>query len=346
MDIPTQLDELSAAWLTAALGVSVSAYTVLDAHAGTTGRALIELEYTEASTLPPRLFVKLPPADEMQRAFVTSSGMGRREAMFYQQLSGEVPVRCPRCFYSAADDSGQAYIMLLENLTDSGCTFNNVSSHYSLEYVRTVLAAFARLHAAYWQTPRFASDLDWLEPPLQHEIALPLIESAIGQYADIMPPIFTEMGELYLTQADAIHRIWGEGPDTLIHGDVHDANFFMDGVEVGFLDWALAARGPGMRDVGYFLGATLERGDLLGLRALVEYYRRELASHGVTPPDYDVLWSQLQWHAAYVWVGATVTLAMGDAWLPLNYSLASLEKLHASMEYLGSVPSIRAALAR
>ncbi|MCR9106891.1 MAG: ecdysteroid 22-kinase family protein [Gammaproteobacteria bacterium] len=346
MEIPTHLDDLTPSWLSAALRVPVRACSLLNAHAGTTGRALIELDYAEASTLPSRLFVKLPPTDEMQRAFVTSSGMGLREVRFYQQLSGEVPLRVPRCYFAAAHDSGDAYIMLLENLTDNGCTFNNISHFYSLAYVRKVLAAFASLHAAYWESPRFSADLDWLQPPLQHDIALPLIESALEQYAGQMPPVFTQMGELYLHKTDAIHALWAQGPQTLIHGDVHDANFFMDNSKVGFLDWALVARGPAMRDVGYFLASALQQGDLRGLRALVEYYRRELASHGVAPPQYDVLWSQLQWHAAYVWVGATVTLAMGDAWLPLNYSLGSLEKLHAAMVYLDSVAAISSAIGR
>jgi len=45
-----------------------------------------------------------------------------------------------------------------------------------------------------------------------------------------------------------------------------------------------------------------------------------------------------------VWVGATVTLAMGDAWQPVSYVKASLERLHAAMESLGSVAALRSAL--
>ncbi len=210
-----------------------------------------------AVDLPRRLFVKLPPTDEMQRAFVTSSGMGRREARFYESLSAELPVRVPRCYFAASDDAGEAYIMLLEHLVDSGCTFNNASTRYSLDYVRQVLAAFARLHAAYWDSPRFASDLAWVQPPLQHDIALQLIAMSLETHATTMPPVFREMGELYLSRADDIHQLWLRGAPTLIHGDVHDANLFYDADQPGFLDWAMVARGPALRDVGYFLAGTL-----------------------------------------------------------------------------------------
>ena len=122
--------------------------------------------------MPARLFVKLPPTDELQRAFVTSSGMGRREALFYESLSAEVPVRVPRCYFAASDDAGEEYIMLLEHLEDSGCTFHNASTRYSIDYVRQVLAAFRQAACAYWESPRFDTDLHWVQPPLQHEIAV------------------------------------------------------------------------------------------------------------------------------------------------------------------------------
>jgi hypothetical protein len=343
--IPKDLGSLSRDWLTQVLDVPVSGFKVIDAHAGTTGRALLELDYEEQVDLPDRLFVKLPPTDELQRAFVISSGMGRRESMFYQGLSAELPVRVPRCYFADNDDTGEKYIMLLENLVDSGCTFNNASTRYSLDYIRQVLAAFARLHAAYWASPRFDSDLNWVQPPLQHEIAIQLVAQALELHSATMPDVFREMGELYLSAADDIHRLWQRGATTLIHGDVHDANLFFDGNGPGFLDWALVARGPAMRDVGYFLAGTLSPQDQRDSgNAMLTYYREQLLVLGVPAPSLEELRRQYQWHAAYVWVGAAVTLAMGDAWQPVDYVKASLERLHAAMDSLGTVEAIRSAL--
>ncbi len=345
LQIPRDLSSLSTEWLAHVLDAPVTGFAVVDANAGTTGRATLELDYATPVGLPHRLFIKLPPNDEMQRAFVTSSGMGRREARFYETLSAEIPVRLPRCYFAASDDAGEAYIMLLEHLVDSGCTFSNASTRYSLDYIRQVLAAFAHLHAAYWDSPRFASDLAWVQPPLQHEIAIPLIGQALQTHAATMPPVFREMGELYMAHANAIHRVWSQGTPTLIHGDVHDANLFYDVDQPGFLDWAMVARGPAMRDVGYFLAGTLTPQDQRYRSAdLLAYYREQLLALGAPAPSAQELWQQYQWHAAYVWVGATVTLAMGDAWQPVNYVMASLVRLHAAMESLGSVAAIRSAI--
>ncbi len=344
--IPLTPDEISPEWLTHVLDAPVTGCRVVDDHQGTTGRAVITLQY-EASVhaLPGRLFVKLPPADEQQRAFVQENGMGRREARFYRQLSREIPVRVPRCYHADWEDSGERYIMLLEHLEDSGCTFRNASTRYSLDYIRSVLAAFARLHATYWQSPRFDTDLAWVEPPLQHPIARRLVARALERHGAAMPPVFAAMGELYLAETDAIHAVWQQGADTLIHGDVHDGNLFFDGDEPGFLDWAVLARGPALRDVGYFLAGTLTPEHQRAHRhELLDYYRSQLLAGGAAAPPMADLYRQYQWHAGYVWLGAAVTLAMGDAWQPKNYLLRSLQRLHLALEELDTLEALREAL--
>ncbi len=348
LPIPASLSSITDEWLSEVLDQTVTGHRVVDAHAGTTGRGVIALSCEKGATLPERLFVKLPPDDAAQRLFVTTSGMGRREALFYQQLSDEVPLRVPRNYYAVANDSGEEYIMLMEHLEDSGCTFRNAStaraSGESMDYIKRVLAAFARLHAAYWNAPRFTQDLAWIDPLMQHEIAAQLVTSSLQQHGASLPAVFRAMAELYLAETDGVHRLWREGDVTLVHGDAHDGNLFMHGREPGFLDWAVLARAPGMRDVGYFLAATLEEGERDALPDLMRYYRQQLQAGGVSVPSEQLLWQQLQWHATYVWLSATVTFAMGDAWQPQRYALSALEKIHGAIEHLQSVSALREAL--
>ena len=342
--LPGRADEISAEWLSGILGLDVAAFRVEDAHDGTTGRALVSLEYVQGAG-PDSVFIKLPPADPAQQAFVVSSGMGLREAKFYRQLSAEVPVRVPACYHADWNDTGERYIMLLENLPDSGCTFRNASTRYSLDYVRSVMSEFASLHAAYWQSPRFVADLAWLEPPLQHPIAPSLISRGLENFAGDMPPIFQAIAELYLQHTDAVHRLWQEGTPTLIHGDVHDGNLFWDSDRPGFLDWAVMARGPAMRDVGYFLAGTLTPEDQrLHYREVVEFYRSRLKASGISVPAMSELIEQYSLHAVYAWVGAVATLAMGDAWQASGYVKRSLERIHNALVMLDSTAVLRSRL--
>lgn len=93
-----------------------------------------------------------------------------------------------------------------------------------------------------------------------------------------------------------------------------------------------------MRDVGYFLAGTLTPEDQQNHHLeMLDYYRQQLLKQGVAAPGLDELLLQYSWHAVYVWVGAAVTLAMGDAWQPSRYVLRSLERLHLTLEQLESV---------
>jgi len=345
-EIPETLQDISADWLSQVLSADVAEVTVVDAHEGTTGRGELNVCYASPTTLPEALFVKLPPTDEMQRAFVVSSGMGLRESRFYQQLAAEVPLRTPRCFHADTNPSGERYIMLLESLTNTGCTFRNANLHYSRAYLESMMKQFAALHAAYWDSPRFDVDLDWIEPPPQHPIAVTLVEQALSEHGAKQPPVFRALAETYLEHTNAVHALWNDGGvPTLVHGDAHDGNLFMDGATPGFLDWALAARAPAMRDVGYFLAATLLPEDRQAwLGPLLDGYRGHLLERGVDAPSPSVLREQMRWHAAYVWVGTAVTLAMGDAWQPVEYVQSTLDKLHHTLAAEQCVESLIAAL--
>lgn len=265
--------------------------------------------------------------------------------MFYRLLSAEFPVRVPRCYHADWDDSGERYILVLEQLEENGCTFRNASGRYSLDYLRSILAAFATMHAAFWESPRFSGDLAWIRPPLQYPGTQRLVRRAMELYGDSMPPVFSALGALYQSRGEAIHRLWEEGPQTLVHGDVHDGNLFFDRGTPGLLDWAVVARANPLRDVGYFLAGTLKPEDQRSWRGeLLAFYRERLLAGGVPAPSADELYRYYQWHAAYVWLGAAVTLAMGDAWQPVNYVRRSLERLHEALEVLDTVASLERAL--
>lgn len=348
--LPQTLEDIKPAWLSAALSssgqqVEVSHVSIANAHSGTTGRALINVSYAKDYKLPPQLFVKLPPDDPRQREFVVSTGMGRRETLFYRQLSADCGVRVPHCYFADCDEQGSHYIMLLENLTASGCTFRNASKHYSMDYVRSVINGFAALHGKFMDSPRFASDLTWVKTPMAHPMGPLLVDKALHRYRNEMPPVFSDLGELYVSRHEDIHTLWCRGTPTVVHGDVHDGNLFADGDRAGFLDWALVCRTSGMRDLANFMTGSIKPDDLEAhQRQLISGYHQQLVENCQAPPSLEDLWHQYCWHAAYTWVATATTLAMGDEWQPLSYTRATISRLHRAMENIGTVTALRAAL--
>ncbi|MEO2168924.1 MAG: aminoglycoside phosphotransferase family protein, partial [bacterium] len=315
--LPVVPEEITTQWLTSVVAgryrdARARKIEVVDAHSGTTGRAQIRVDWQGMDTPAASLFVKLPPTNEISRQMVLATGMGRREARFYQHVAAAVPVRVPQPLFAQASDDGAEYIMLLEDLSVGGCTFPGAKHPDLINYAGSLMRSLGRLHAHYRTTGDAPAELAFIEGPMHNDWGRILVESALEQFASAMPAEFGELGRLYLDANEGFQAILEEGVPTLIHGDPHLGNLFVDGNEVGFLDWACACRSNGVRDVAYFscnsLPTTMRReheGELLAL------YRDSLAAGGVVLDAVDIR-EDYRRYAAYAWLAAVTTLAAGD----------------------------------
>ncbi len=342
--IPMSPEEITAEWLSGALaerfpGTRVSSVEVLDWNAGTTGRARLRPRYAAATTAPASIFAKLPPADEMQRAMVQFTGMGRREVLFYSQLAEEVPVRCPRPYFAATNDDGSAYIMLLEDLAlGDDTSFPSLFNGGTIEQAREVVVSLASLHSRFWDSPRFGGDLDWVDRPMRHEIGPQLVGKALDEFGAEMPEAFRRMAKLYIDRTDEVCDLWEDGEETLCHGDCHIGNHFDQSGTPGFLDWACVYRCSGVRDVSYFLASSISsemrRAEE---RDLMARYRDALQEQGVDAPAPDEQWRRHCRQVAYSWVAAVTTLAMGDKWQAVRHGVEATKRVNDAIESLATV---------
>lgn len=259
---PPTVDDLTPAWFTSVLDREVTAAEVVDRSSGTTGRALVALHGDPG--LPARVFVKLPPFHPRQRELVDKTGMGVTEARFYRDLAGKMPVRVPAVVF--ADTDGAGYVMVLEDLGATGCTFPRPDDPDVATRAADIVGQLAVLHAPYWESPRFApdGDLHWLvdRGTRGGSGGRFFVENAVREIGAEMDATWHRLAELYLAHTEEIVAMWRSGPRTLVHGDDHSGNLFIDpslesdvgaAGRTGFLDWAVVQAGPGMRDVSYVL---------------------------------------------------------------------------------------------
>ena len=127
--IPASADAIDAAWLEQALaprhpGVRVRAVRVTARQQWTNAHAWLAVDYHEPAGAPPTLFCKLLPADA-RRAAIVATGMGLREALFYQRLAPLLPLRVPEPHAVVADPASGEFVMLLEDLVASGCSVSD-----------------------------------------------------------------------------------------------------------------------------------------------------------------------------------------------------------------------------
>lgn len=342
LPIPDRPEAVTGAWLGQVLEADVASVQVLDQHTGTTGRMRLGVSYAAGSEGPESVFVKLPPFDDTQKQLVARTDMGRREARFYAGLASEAALRTPRAYHADFGEEPTEYVMVLEDLAAAGVSFTNRLEPQADYHAIRLIEGLARLHAHFWEDPRFDDELAWVRPAMRGSYGAKLIASAREQFADEQPPVFGALCDLYVEHHEDIATLLDDGEQTLIHGDTHAGNQFRDGDEVGLYDWAVLSRSPGIRDVAIYLGNScpteLRRAEQDGW---LRRYHEILVGSGVDAPTFEVLWNRYRRSVIYAWVAATTTAAMGSRWQPIEVGRLGMERSTSTCADLDTVGAFR-----
>ena len=338
-DLPRDLSEVDARWLAHVLGADVRTVEFVGENSGTTTRARLRVTGGNGA-LPPTLFLKLAPTERRTRLFVNLMGLGRQEVAFYRQVQPTVPVAAPRCHAAVFDPSLGRFALVLEDLEARGCRFGDITKPCSADDAHGVVTALARMHAAFWDSPRFTSDLAWVhsqpDDPNAGLVAR-LIKRSLKQvdeaHADLVPADVRRQGRAVVERRPVLDARLGRGPLTLLHGDTHVGNMAFDSAGPVFFDWQVLRKGPGLRDVAYFMVTSLPVETRRQYEQdLLRAYLDGLGAGGVDL-SFDDAWLRYRLHAVDPWIASVVTVAAGGlqaahiARLGLERSLAALHDL-------------------
>lgn len=352
--VPVAAADVSAAWLTDALQASVPGARVeqverLGGHDGTTARERLGIAGRAglARDLPRTLFLKMAPRPLATRIFTTLFDLGVAEVDFYTSFGDSFPIRIPRAYCARRATSGGRFVLLLEDLEASGCRFTTAEDRPTLAEARAVVETLARLHAAFWESPRLSDDLAWLRTPgknlqvgLEWWISARSNKPALARFGEFVSPEIRRDAHKIHEHRALLEAHWARLPRTLIHGDPHAGNLYFAGNEVGFFDWQVVQAGPGLRDVGYFLVNSVET-DLRRRheRELLAYYAAELRAHGVTSVNDEALWEEYRLFALYTWIAISVTGA-APGLQPREVVLRAFERTGAALDDLASFAAL------
>ena len=304
--LPQSADEIDAAWLEGALagrhpGVRVSRVEVVERHEATNGHARLRIAYDRAAGAPSAMFCKLLPSDPQRRPAVARTGMGRREALFYERLAASLSLRTPAVYAALHDDRDGSFLLLLEDLESTGCGVSDGTRGVAPAAAAGALEDLAALHLRFEDPARRREQAAWVPAPLgDTSYGTTLLRHGLAQHRDRLSRGFAEIAELYIGRAQALHALWQEGPTTVIHGDAHIGNLFDDHGRTGFLDWGIVSLGTPLRDVSYFLNMALSIEDRRRHeRELLRHYLDRRAGAAGAPIDFDEAWRSHRIHAAY-----------------------------------------------
>ena len=270
-----------------------------DQRVSTARRITFDVTYTEGSQpdLPGRLMVKVARPEFREIPLYDN------EVNIYTKLGDELPMRIPRSFGGVRDTESATFGLVLEDLRQRNAEFEDVLSTLTADDTAVLLDQLAELHASYWDSPRFQSDLSWIQPhtsgPIHElftsEVGLTLLidhEVATHQFKRELVQSTGETVASLRSRVASVQTHQATLPCTLLHGDAHVGNTFrLPGGERGFYDLQLSARGFCMHDVSYSIVTSLNIEDRRAHeRDLIAGYRQRLLDHGVVnPPTLDEL---------------------------------------------------------
>jgi hypothetical protein len=350
--LPRTAGEIDAAWLGRALsgrhpGVRVARVEIVARHEATNGHARLRVGYDEAAGAPEAVFCKLLPSDPARRPAIAKTGMGRREALFYQRLAPTLAMRVPEVYFARCDERDGSFLLLLEDLVATGCRVPDGRTGVAPDAAARALEDLAGLHRRFEDPARRRAEAEWVPAPLHDpSYGATFLRHGLDRHRERLSHAYAEIAALYVARADALHALWQEGPTSVIHGDTHIGNLFDDGGRIGFLDWGIVSVDAVLRDASYFLCMALSVEDRRRCeRDLLRHYLGALRAGGGTAIGFDAAWRAHRVHAAYTVVASCQVAADPDAGNEARraFAAAFLARAEAAVADLESGAALREA---
>lgn len=289
-----------------------------DEMVSTAARAILNLQYkTNPNNLPCRIILKLArDKTKIMAPFYEN------EVNFYTRLRNDLAIEAPLTLGGAYDPNSGQFGLLMEDLSERQALFPNVKEAVGLAHIESLIDTLAKLHATFWQSPRFNSDLNWVQShttgalaELQNHAATPLIQHEIDHenFKREMVQRLRTTGSKLREGMMAMHQHQATLPKTLLHGDTHLGNtYLLANDKAGFLDWQLMTSGYGVHDISYLVTTALSvEQRRLNEQPLLKRYLEKLAEFGVKQvPHFDEAWLEfrrsLVWGVYYGWLTTPV----------------------------------------
>lgn len=320
LPLPLTVEDITSAWLTAALQTQVRGAEVLNSRivervGGTSTKIRLSLELNDVAKA-----AGIPEAVMLKGGFEPHSRgmyhMHLKEVRGYRDVVKPLNLPSPGCYFAEIDDSVEQGIVIIEDLNTRGVSFCHPLRPQTYEQVARRLSELARFHAQTWGSPEFheGGRWSWLNqyipvgrgPFFNHYLSPDIwAEYTVTAQAAAASVYFRDAG----WASDALDRLVilaSRLPHAVLHGDTHLGNLYIDPDGTpGFFD-AQPHRWPALVEVTYHVAGALDPADRRRWETgLIQHYIDELRSHGIEAPSLQDAMSQ---YAAFLAFGYFIFL--------------------------------------
>ena len=331
------VEQLNEIFCSGTPGATIVDVEIHDGSAGTSTRQPMTLRYNDAGLdagLPTEVYAKSTPT-LVNRLLLGITGAAAAEACFYQSLRPQLQIGTPLGYFGSADPRSGRSMILMEDIARSrGAIFGDATSlTVDRPAAEQMLDEMARYHGAMWCSP----DLDGTWPELRDARSWQQVFNTktrmdagavamVTRVGDIMPDaLIARRKEIRGAFARSLD-LNVQAPPTLLHQDVHPANWFRlpDG-SLHLYDWQAIAAGHWALDVSYALSTCLTIDDRRAWeRDLIAHYADQLAAHGGKPASVDqcfTTYRQQMLHGLVFWLYTTLVGKVAELQPPAHTEL-------------------------
>jgi hypothetical protein len=352
--VPAAPHDISPTWLEEALsprypGVRVGSVDVTEVRQVTNTHAFLRVQYEARQGAPTEMFCKMLPLDPARRRLLAASRMGTKEVFFYERLAPHLSLRIPEVYIAGHDPNDESFVLLMEDLSVSRCQVSDGTWGISPDSAVTALEDLAALHVRFEDRQRREAEVPWA--PLAEDVPAPGLSSlryGLDHHRDRLSDAFAETAEIYIEHSAELVSRWanGPGPATVVHGDPHIGNLFVDRGRTGFLDWGVINVTTPLRDASYFINMAMQIEDRRAHeRDLLRHYLDAREALGGESIGWDDAWQAHRLHALYC-VVAACSIATFPADAPERrriFADAFLARVEAAIDDLESLDALRTA---
>jgi hypothetical protein len=301
-----EITSIGPAWLTAALSQNYPGLEVETAE-------IVELIQGAAVKIKVRLTYNKAGADAgLPETMVIKGGFGRQDPSWYnavqatemyayRDVTPASGIDAPETYFAGFHPDPDHAIILMEDLSQRDVIFGHALAPYDYDQAAAHIDNLAKLHSAWWDSPKLQEEpiAGWIEEV--HESILGIRHSMLlepeswAYFATLprasgLPAPFKDADRMQraLEKLRELHR---KGPQTLVHGDHHIGNTYVDADgRGGAYDWSVKV-GNWAYDVPYFLVNALDVDDRRQWeRPLIGRYAAGLERHGAPAPSFEEAW--------------------------------------------------------
>ncbi|CAE8581202.1 unnamed protein product [Polarella glacialis] len=295
-----------------------------------------------------RIFAKTPATNRLVASMLLTFDVYRNEVHRYTDI--ELPVLTPRVL--CARQSPSQFVLVLEDLSAMPDVqmLSLWKNECSLELGKKILSAYAKLHARFLGSPPKGVWDDSQRPYMSAAAGL-ATWYRVTRY--VCPGAASEHVVRLFTAAlwhwSALRTAWSAAaPQTLVHGDAHIGNIYLQGSEVGFFDFQVVGSEHPMRDVTYFLASSYPKENLARDEAvLLSHYRESLEQELVAcgsvqrAPSAEECWQQYRIQIFYAMYAFVFCGGIGGGLQDAYQTRILVERVASVMERVDAAGALR-----